>query len=138
MEANELMVGDYVLFNDAPYIVQEISAKGWIHLVDAESHLRMQMSTDYLLEQIQGIPLTSEILEHNGFEWLMSDSKFITYNHKELNIHAAQHKENGEWLICVGPTGSTKKRFVEVSCLKYVHEFQHALHLCGIVKDITL
>ena len=88
--------------------------------------------------ECEPIPLTPEILEKNGFKWLVTDSKSTTYCINEPTIHVSKIKENEEWLICVGATGSTRKRFVEVSCVKYFHELQHALKLCGIEKEIVL
>ena len=89
-------------------------------------------------DDLRPIPLTQEILEKNGFKWLMTESKCVTYCLKEPNVHATKYKDNGEWFICVGAAGSIKKRFVEVSCVKYVHELQHALKLCRIEKEIEL
>ena len=68
MKENELMIGDYVQLNGSPYVIEEISKKGWVHMTDPVHNLRVQMSTDYILDFIEGVPLTVEILKSNGFE----------------------------------------------------------------------
>ena len=128
MKANELMVGDYLMHNGFPYRVIQIDGivrDGWM-IENGEEDCG------------EPIPLTPEILEKNGFKWLLRDSKYITYCIKESTIHVTKYKVTGEWLICAGASGSATKRFVEVSCVNYVHELQHALKLCGIKKEIEL
>ena len=115
MKAEELMIGDWVLWdNTLPCIVTTIgcdyieTTKCGITL--AESHL------------LQGVPLTREILEKNGFkgctngDWTNDNIDFILYRRKD-GIFRIQN------------TNIT---------LPYVSSFQHALRLCGIDKDIEI
>jgi len=37
MEAKDLMIGDYVKYQGHNYIIEEISAKGWAHLIHPEA-----------------------------------------------------------------------------------------------------
>lgn len=66
------------------------------------------------LDYLEPIPLTSEILEQNGFE------------------------------VKVGPGGKYQLTIEGVSCrvdfniIQYIHDLQHALRLCGIEKEIKL
>lgn len=130
MKTKELMIGDWVLANGKNTQVvwignlQKLAVRGF--------------PSEFFEDEIEPIPLTPKILEKNGFKWLLTDSKSITYCINKPTINASKNKESGEWLICVGPSGSTKKRFVEISCVKYVHELQHALRLCKVEKEIVL
>lgn len=65
-----------------------------------------------LPEELEPIPLTSEILEKNGF------------SHNGLDIALFDRKDGDD--------------FVGASNLQYVHELQHALKLCRIDKTIEL
>lgn len=143
MKPQDIMIGDWV------YVSKNFTQK--YHKIRALSNdeddvLRGIYINEYGVENCsvfspndtEPIPLTPEILEKNGFKWLLTDSKSITYCINKPTINASKNKESGEWLICVGPSGSTKKRFVEISCVKYVHELQHALRLCKVEKEIVL
>ena len=93
-------------------------------------------------EEIKPIPLTSEILEKNGFKRLQDTYLFnITTNQFGVNL----------WLE-IGPDSWIENNKIRVDSLKgdfnypmltvmsckYVHEFQHLLKLYGIKKDIVL
>ena len=116
MTREELMIGDWLLWdNTIPCIVTTIgcdyieTTKCGITL--AESHL------------LQGVPLTAEILEQNGFERVNGEYQdvFYIYDGIELLI------DNVYTLF-----GQCKMP------IKYVHELQHALRLCGINKEIEI
>lgn len=124
MKANELMIGDWVLYNETPQQILEISG------IDDEVYLE----TDELVHQseIQPIPLTEEILEKNGFEY----------------------KEGGKGLfgVTIAPRYLCKGVPFEVFCdgepfaiwfnepidIKYIHQIQHALRLCEITREIII
>ena len=63
MKATELMVGDCVKYKGHNYIVEEISAKGWIHLIHPEAKVRVNMASDYIIDLLEPIPLTPEFFE---------------------------------------------------------------------------
>ena len=126
MKANELMIDDWVLLNEIQCQVEEISRKGWVHLTF--DGCRMSMSSDYVLDLLKPIPLTPEILEKNGC---------TRYGKVYANLQ--------QWILKVG---DKRKSFVQDIrtggwnitdyWIKYVHEFQHALKLCKIEKEIEL
>ena len=126
MKAEELMIGDYVQLNGSPYVIEEISKKGWVHMTDPVHNLRVQMSTDYILDFIEGVQLTHEIMELNdikyqrGMPWFQGgfDGKF------ELRYHDGDSINDTTTDITL--------------TIRYVHELQHALRLCGIEKDLKL
>lgn len=115
MKADELMVGDWISYRG---IVNKVAPadfcqKAWI-------------------DEIEPILLTAEILEKNGFE----------------------NKEGGKGLfgVTIAPRYLCKGVPFEVFCdgepfaiwfkepidIKYVHQLQHALRLCGITREIII
>ena len=123
MEAKELMIGDWVLIGN--------------------NHIRvtsLQEGKDYV--EAQPIPLTAEILEKNGFEKSnqISDTPPY-YMDEEGNIYYSfeQNGVNHFWgwwqpdNVFEIPTNAMG--WINI---KYVHELQHALRLCGIDKEIVL
>ena len=71
LTCKDLMVGDYVMFNGEVLKVEEISKKGWIHLEDIDTDTRVEMTSDYIIKNLEPIPITPEILEKNGWKsWL--------------------------------------------------------------------
>lgn len=114
MKANELMIGDWVLYNETRQQVLEISG------IDDEVYLE----TDELVHQseIQPIPLTPEILEKN----LATEPQIawcVGWNKKD-DIHVEIKRED------------LNAAFYGV--VDYIHQLQHALRLCGIEKEMIL
>lgn len=125
MDAKELMIGDWVLYKDEPIMVWEID----------EYYDRINTEPDGYnaircieVSEIKPIPLTPEILEKNGFRKQNNSSgvtKLDTYWLGEelgFRIHSF---ETGYYQF-----GLAK--------IRYVHELQHALRLCGIDKEIEI
>ena len=138
MEANELMIGDWVLDGDEVARVTSLTCDDII-----ETTLRLSN-----IEIVTPIPLTAEILEKNGFERSYSNiltadgyKKLPQYKYKNMvqvqdicrNLITISYSdlEGGVYDIQCG-IGS------HIYDLKYVHQLQHALRLCGIDKDIVL
>ena len=115
MKADELMIGDLVLYNETPQQILEISG------IDNEVYLE----TDELVHQseIQPIPLTPEILEKNGFVVESRDCHGEPLQYCEL--------VDGLWIDISGENYFEGK-------LEFVHQLQHALRLCEIDKNIEL
>ena len=123
------MVGDWIMYGDKPVQV-------------------LQLTADKIYRGFFPIPLTSEMLEKNGFKPDGSGQKsyclltpfgieglryniYVGLRQKTIEVHAA-HKvlKKDNWR-------KVNKLYLEV-CGPYVHELQHALKLCGIDKEITL
>lgn len=94
-------------------------------------------------EKIEPIPLTPEILEKNGF----NDTSFEANHKYKYVIHT------NEYQLCYYPKTNSFNVYKkgidpfytkDVFCcgfqniVKYVHELQHALKLCGIDKEIVV
>jgi hypothetical protein len=132
MKATDLMIGDLVY-------IHEPECKG--HRIDSIDELDGQVGADgevYDECDIRPIPLTEEILVKNGFkkqedvnEWSYYKSKdgkgqymilwSMDYNYLEIGSYT---EEFGE--------------FNRLGVMRYVHQLQHALRLCGVEKEIEL
>jgi len=73
------------------------------------------------------IPLTPEVLEKNGFEFLIDTWYLQTEERKPIHIRFMDEFIAISINCNIIPMG-----------LKYVHQLQHALRLCGIEKEIEL
>lgn len=135
LQAKDLMIGDWVQLNGKPMQV------GRINLISVNGKPAFCCGSPHIWSynnDFNPIPLTQEILEKNGFGKLIADSKYVTYTTLNNKISCTLVKETKQWMLTIGAAGSVKKKFVEVSCVDFVHELQHALRLCGIEKEIEL
>lgn len=87
---------------------------------------------DYHESEIEPIPLTSEILEKNGFKkegsWFIIEDDYYDISIKEIT--------DSIWRVKYCNT-----EFSAFDCvlhIAFVHELQHALKLCGIDKEIVI
>lgn len=121
MNVRDLNILDWVLWDTTPCQVTAIgcdyieTTKCGITLV--ESHL------------LNPIHLTPEILEKNGFELQRDKSEIGTLDTywlgSELGAFRIHRLNNGDYQF-----GLAK--------IKFVHQLQHALRLCGIDKEIKV
>ena len=130
MKETELMLLDWVLINNTPHKIQSIDS------IDAE--IQSDDELYYVREdrchsedKIEGIPLTPEILEKNG--WERDIDKEWKYNNSHILPHYCYQweKRNVKIEMYAGLEGFTisliiGRRFYAV------HELQHALRLCGL------
>lgn len=152
MKANELMIGDWVLrFGETPARVDAIG--------NIEVYLSDDKTGDWTVsyEHIKPIPITSEILEKNGFTHcdyegseLLDAFCWVEFNEarngfmiNRASIKVTLYKKPimGVSVLTEIDTYSTKGDGVNKvhSCdIESVHELQHALRLCGIEKEIVL
>ena len=97
----------------------------------------MQGIEDGIIEP-EPIPLTPEILEKNGFEKALQLSDIEPFDtDEEGNKYYSYNKTLWGWwqpdnIFCIPANGLGWLN------IKYVHELQHALRLCGIEKTIEL
>ena len=85
------------------------------------------------IDEIEPIPLTPEILEKNGW---VKDGYF--YRHKELGYMQLGELFEHASLVFTTKCGFSYSIRTSPRCMKYVHQLQHALRLCGIEKEIEL
>ena len=139
MEANELMIGDWVQYTDIVdewgYVPQGKVSKLTHHATFDEqkgSRIQIELPDGFqfyndIEEHFFPIPLTPEIMGKN-----------CTLIEREYQF--------GEYpnILSIMYDSSARIRIMEGDCeyygieIKYVHELQHALRLAGIKKEIVL
>lgn len=136
MNNKDLMIGDLVLVSG------EISKVRKIH----EYGVYLQGRNFYYGEdEIKPIPLTKEILEKNndilyGELPILFDDGKMRYSIVECRYISKEYERNNETFYCLLSScayngGSFITPFAKI---RYVHELQHALKLCGVEKEIVL
>ena len=127
MKANELSVGDWVYCTEFD--------KQVIDRLECVEDIRVFLENAKLytpLYYIKPIPLTEEILKKNGLA--ITEFPFCAIYFDEdtnYNLELSENKEGDiYWSISFD-----EYRIIR---LRYVHELQHALRLCGIKKEIEL
>lgn len=135
MKASDLMIGDYVEHDNVIKRVNVIWGTREVSLNDPYKIYGSIYSDKFPIEEIKPIPLTTKILEKNGFD--VSDKEIARYNFEENGekLHfslRAMYDRNGF------QNGWSFFAFNVLTILDYVHELQHALKLCGIEKEIEL
>lgn len=140
MKAKELMVGDYVLVRPSMMPIQVAA----IHKKKVAYHAtgdRLTWVRDGLIEPI---PITPEILEKNGFKMKQKEGEsnfeyvaageryiieFLFFRETIYNVSTLLECE-------LGFSGGLDR--IHKCNVRFVHELQHALRLCGIEKEIEL
>lgn len=130
MKATDLMIGDWV------YCSQDGCEGHQVDLIDlGNEEVGLDGEID-IFENIIPIPLTSEILEKNGFE---VSSEHVRYYFEE---EGEKYEFVLRKMYYINPPKVQKGwafyAFNVLTLVDYVHELQHALRLCGIDKEITL
>lgn len=115
MEIQDLMIGDWVL--DGNHIAQVV-------LLTCDGIIETTFNESSNIEVVEPIPLTTEILEKNGFYYDEDRKAYLMGV-----IFQVKPEKHGlfSFKICGCPYP-----------LSAVHELQHALKLCGIDKEIVL
>ena len=138
MKAEDLMIGDLVYYSYPNQFVTKV--------IDVCSHgeepfIRCQRDPkdklyvsgkfeDFHVDILSPIPLTSEILEKNGF---LEDPNGILYLKENLKFGLKKDIDYGYWFV------DRADNYKEYICTcGFVHELQHLLKLCGIEKEIVL
>lgn len=145
METNELMTGDLLRVNNTGLCIKEGTIVR-VYAIDGENsfpQIRLkgsatvkpigqedEISGGIWLAYLEPIPLTSEILEKNGFingefyaelQVVEGTSEFrVRCDTRQLGIR----RNDG---FCS----------LDIPC-HYFHELQHAFRLCGIKKELTI
>ena len=118
MKSENLMVGDWYYW--------EAEGKKYPLQVTKDTF----SLSDEGISNFQPIPLTQEILEKNGFEKHISDTRMF-FHHDEYRL--SYYIVNKHFTIYNQIDGSLVQRVIV-----NVHELQHALKLCGIDKEIIV
>jgi hypothetical protein len=127
MKTSEFMIGDYVINTEF--------GKNKIDKIETLEPRRVWLEhgkTYVPIEFIEPIPLTTEILEKNGFVKDEKNSNMYYWNWSVIDDCMSYDKETSKVRIFY-VSGLT---FVKI--LQYVHELQNALRICEIEKEIEL
>lgn len=137
MKANELMIGNWVYssFSELPCKITYLK----LHESGYGSVVTTNVDGVKDIESLSPVPLTSDILEKNGH-------KIIGYSVWDLDC-GAEVQWVPETLNSINPRMQYRlvprqKEFgvqdTLICHIKYVHQLQNALRLCGIEKTIEL
>lgn len=130
MESSELQIGDFVFAQG--YLEKQFSSKDKVMKVTAlDPECIRGYSTDdhgvveyrsYMPQFIKPIPLTEDFLERN----------FPEYEEGyEIGWWKEEHDEDGYQIEF-----SDSSHEIVISRVRYVHEVQHIVRMCGLRKDI--
>ena len=144
MNANELMIGDWVMFTDPadgskyPVRLKSINANSCCGI---EGKSLLSLTDDF-----EPIPITPEILEKNKFEKIMIESEYSATH------FGRKPKFTGFWMLDIGAFDSViynQENYLlriklmmgytsDFDNIVHIHQLQHALRLCNIEKDFEL
>ena len=132
MKATDLMCGDLVLINNTPHKIQAIDS------IDAEMQADDELyyvgeDRYHSEDKIEGIPLTPEILDKNG--WLNGPySRLSLQDGKWLEFYWNEHRLQQYWEGIDEWQNHTKQLELvfKAGSIFYVHELQRALRCCGL------
>lgn len=134
MKLTDLAILDWVLINNTPHKIQAIDGIDAEILADDNLYY-VGEDRCHSEDKIEGIPITPEILEENG--WKRTECKSdIEYEHDDAFMFLIVE---GNYVRCIiadynrfGKIDSLGVSFAELCHLHYVHELQHTLRLCGL------
>lgn len=125
ISTKDLMIGNWVK-NDLGEIQQVVE-------IHNDEKIMLAYNDFYSADELEPIPITTEILEKNFQEFLPG----INLMYKLKGPYCAMN-EDEQWvfgLVKVDGENSTRYPLVKIS---FVHQLQNALRLCGIEHEITL
>ena len=130
MKVSDLQLGDWVDCFGGSVKVTTIktaynNGEDFIIIMSPLKSIEYSFKSEY----IKPIPLTTDILTNNGFTQDTIGSGLILHIDNSENLYVlVNYRYNGE---CRNVEISNK--MYNLSCpIKYVHELQHALRLCGL------
>lgn len=131
IRVTDLMVGDWLMFNDKPCQVKGLHNDDTVTLTGYRSM--------YYLIDAEPIPLTPEILEKNGFVLNEVIKEYYIFRGIDNRVYLCNDHEyinsRNEWHVHI----DSEDYCSIASCeLTYVHELQHILRLCNIKTEIVV
>lgn len=139
MKANELTNKDLMIED---WLQDSFGNIGQVYRLDpGRVHLRLlqerPQDEEYIVHDIEPIPLTPEILEKNGFEREgVIVSLYEGIDHR-VTIHDDKEymNSNNEWHVHI----DSEDYCTIANCeLTYVHQLQQLLRLCKIYKEVVV
>ena len=145
MKANELMIGDWVIatkngVSPLPSEVAEMLPRtGKVVGIDGDCVILDFKDFCFMLDGIEPVRLTPEILEKNGWEESKEYEPYIYYLliGKDYSISLSKEWDSTTktlyWSLSIGNHGTDA-----ILSIDFIHQLQHAIRLCGIEKEIKL
>lgn len=150
MNAKDLMIGDWI------HRCYTCSDTGREVVIDFQlAEIRNLAKSLYVcsekgvvckVENAEPIPLTAEILEKNGWELISNTPYKLEYfwstgaieEYADIRIYVGKdHNDVWRWDFPILNI-HLYRGDIELTKLRYIHELQHALRLCGIDKDLII
>ena len=141
MKANELQIGDWVIPHVFDSTLEPSKIVG-IHYnsykgKDYADWVDCEVWDELSLNDIEPIPLTTEILEKNGFEDIGDDTYQLEEKPCWFWVDFFRHSYGCEYDTSTYEYEDDEHR-LKLYGIPSVHELQQALRLCGIKKEIVL
>lgn len=130
MNVNELMIGDWVTWpiGGKDTIMHVTGVYNSNVFLDFEGNEKYDVEAN---ENVKPIRITEELLEDNGME--MDEDENYTEYMTPFRFISMTKCEDGYFSLKIENNSMNVDVYV-----KYVHELQHALRLCGVEKEIVL
>ena len=123
MKLTDLAIGDLVLINNTPHKIQAIDSIDAEILADDELYY-VGEDRCHSEDKIEGIPLTPEILENNGF--IKVNSQRHDYGYPDTDCYVKVNPKKN--MIHVNGRNANSNLYSH----SFVHELQRVLRLCGL------
>lgn len=140
MKANELQIGDYINYRGQVIKVTSLYDKGGSNEVGWSDKESVWVNAD----NVEPIPLITEILKKNGFE-TEDDVHFSIQGQSDILELLFVEVPFDFYYFDIVRTEKTinkcnQRCYIDryFASIDYVHQLQHALRLCGIEKEINL
>lgn len=124
MKENEIQIGDWVR-RDYGGEVKDFRVDSLIRDHTLEIGVYGDRGFMGYADQIEPVPLTAEMLERNGFKHID-----IPFSPEWELFGVTIYRGDGRFYLDYGTNMSME--------IMYVHQLQHLLLLCGIIRDIVL
>ena len=147
MKANELMIGDLIR-------IPHIKKNGKVYRIDQANGdgngFAAVINGDFHESLLEPIPLTSEILEANGWEkvpqtgcanpyhWQMEKYEDDRRDEVYLLYRIMAHETFFRGMLVTINYPSACETISFRKQIEFIHELQHALRMCGIDKEIIV
>ena len=131
MKKTKLQIGDYVFIKSLSggYNTTLIKIAA-IHQGKIGYHKVPNKLNWVRIGLLEPIPLTPEILEKIGFKHCVTEEDGDSFDNREGDLYYCLNRTADGYMSCIDVTHS----FTISGLIKYVHELQHILRLCGIYK----
>ena len=123
MKLTDLAILDWVLINNTPHKIQAIDSIDAEILADDELYY-IGEDRYHSEDTVEGVPLTPEILEKNGF--IKVNSQRYDYGYPDTDCYVKVNPKKN--MIHVNGRNANSNLYSH----SFVHELQRVLRLCGL------